>query len=164
MISPVIGTHPLRKSSGLRHPPSFPNILFFYLVAWVKISISTAPPLFGHQPYQTPPLGTSIPVTGHPLWHAHPLYMSIGPLVLGGLQLSFHCPPPGSIPQTIHSLSTAWITHSATWIHIIFLQFNCQSSRSPEMLSFLLELTNTPAHDTQSNTVALKPRLQADTT
>src|SRR5260370_20816196 len=47
-------TH-FRKSSGLRHPPSFPNILFFYLVAWVKISISATPLLFGHQPYWTPP-------------------------------------------------------------------------------------------------------------
>ena len=84
---------------------------------------------------------------GNQLLHL-PLYMSIGPLVFGRIYHSIHWPSPWfhtsdhlfisfSIQHwLIHSLSTAWITHSATWIHINIPQFNCRSSRSLEILSF----------------------------
>src|SRR5260370_23719412 len=38
-------------------------------------------------------LGNSIPVTGHPLWHVLPLYMSIGPSVFGRISSFISSPP-----------------------------------------------------------------------
>src|SRR6266478_1317984 len=42
--------------------------LFFAMVAWVKIFLSTTPPPVWASTILDPSLGTSIPVTGHPLW------------------------------------------------------------------------------------------------
>src|SRR5258708_3227575 len=125
-ISPVIGVHfflenwdksssqhlHLRKSFiearakvlRLRHPSSFLSSPYFYLVAWVKIFLSTAPPSVGHQPYQTSPWVPQFQLLvtpyGMPLVCMHPL----GPWSWKAFQLSFHCPPPGSTPWTLFCL------------------------------------------------------------
>jgi len=110
-----------RKSSGLRHPPSFPNYPFFFnLVARVKIFFSTAPPLFGHQPYQTPPwvpqFQSLVTPYGMPFHCMHLL----GPWFFGRIYHSIHCPSPWFHTSDhlfisfliqhsfIHSISTAW--------------------------------------------------------
>src|SRR5258705_8906239 len=92
-------------------------------------------------------LGTSIPVAGHPLWHAPGLYASIGPLVLEGLSAFISLPSPwihtldpflpfcALIP---HPFSSHYLHHPLYHlkIHVDPLKFNHRSSRSQEMLLF----------------------------
>src|SRR5260221_10911782 len=128
----------------------FPEVLRYHKVCMTLVA-GYQPPLVMSPSWAStisdPTLGTSIPVAGHPLWHAPGLYVSIEPSVLEGLSAFISLPSPWIHTLNPFSLFFALIPHpfSSHYLHHLLyhlkihvnpLQFNHQSSRSQEMLLF----------------------------